>query len=78
MSETVWYHAYHDEIWIRNESKKKWTISRGSQAVIKLMNIEIPDTLELFEWKIDPKKWNHHRKLGVLVQLEGSAPEEKS
>ena len=68
MKESVWYHAFHNEIWVK---RTRNTIERGLQAMIKVpdTDISVPDHLCFFTWKLDMKKAKQHIKKGWLVRL---------
>lgn len=70
MSETVWYHAAYNEIWIRHGLHR---IERGCQGEIDVFNngaLTVPDRLSLFLWKVDRTIWKRHELQGWLIRME--------
>lgn len=70
MKETVWYSAAEDHILVRVARNR---VELGCQGISTVefdgKEIQVPDWLSLFTWRVDSKNWKRHLKAGRLVKL---------
>ena len=68
MTESVWYSAVHNEIWVKISRNR---IERGCQAEIPVEgnNFSVPDNLCLFSWRLDLNKFKIGIAHGLIIKL---------